>query len=552
MKIVSFTLAFILFFYQLGFSQTSGRPLPRTINIPSKNHISPSLSADGSLLIFNSNYSFSGKMVLKYSEVKNGQWSETNEIEISQPEKDFVGGHWLTYDSKYLYLTSSRVPSFGGFDINFSQKKGNYFTPPQNIGKPINSNKHEGHASLTPDGKYLYFMRCETMDKYNCDNCELYVSERKTEAYWNEPVKLPYPINTGNEATPRIMPDGKTLIFASKRAGGKGGWDLYQSEKLADGWSEPIALNYLNTDQDEQFAAVPAHSNFIYYSTLHNGNYRLMTAPIPQQMKPEKLVMINGSLKEATTGQPLQGVAQVYNAKTNKQEQFIKTDANGNFLVLIKGDGIYDFSVLSMKNKHIYHANLYDLRGLPESQIETLNLSLEPVKKGAIVNCNTIAFEPYSYQVKEESEIGLRRLIKFMKKNGGLKIEIGVHTDQVISDTIPSSMDLTEIETDTTFLQLPALSASYQGGVNQDSIRSIYQQQGYQYDPRRNQMYKLNKGYHNDRTQKQAERVRQKLISLGVPGYLLEAKGYGDSKNLVPNTSEANRRKNQRVEAKIL
>ena len=297
MKIVSFSLAGILLFCQLGYSQITGRALPRTINIPGKNHISPSLSADGSLLIYNSNYTFSEKMVLKYTEVKNGQWAETKEIDFSQPDKDFVGGHWLTYDSKYLYMTSKRVPSIGGFDINFSEKQGSYFTPPQNIGKPINSNKHEGHASLTPDGKYLYFMRCETMDNYDCDNCEIYVAERKTEAYWNEPVKLPYPINTGNEATPRIMPDGETLIFASKRTGGKGGWDLYQSVKQDDdSWSEPIALDYLNTAQDEQFASVPAHSNFIYYSTINNGNYQLMMAPIPQDKKPKKLVMINGSL----------------------------------------------------------------------------------------------------------------------------------------------------------------------------------------------------------------------------------------------------------------
>ena len=544
---------FILIYFlctSTGFAQT-GRPLPRTINIPSKNHISPSLSADGSLLIYNSNYSFSNKMVLKYSEVENGAWTESAEIEISDPEKDFVGGHWLTYDSKQLYIASKRIPSFGGYDINVSDKSGNYFSPPQNLGKPINTNKHEAHASLSPDGKYMYFMRCETMDNYEYDNCELYVAERKTGVYWNEPQKLPYPINTGNESAPRIMPDGETLIFASKRAGGKGGWDLYQSIRQPNGWSDPVALDYLNTPQDEQYASVPAHSNYIYYSTLHDGNFRLMMSPIPQHMKPKKLVMINGSLKDAVSGRPLQGAAQVYNANTREQEQFIKTDNKGNFFVLIKGDGIYDFSIITMENKHEYYANLYDLRGLAESQIETLNLNLKAARAGGVVNCSAIQFESYSANIIPESEIGLRRLIKFMKQNK-VKVEIGVHTDEVIQDSVLTNAGLTEVEADTVFLRVPLVSSTGDSLATDYTLQYQYQEKGYQFDPIKNQFYKVTHVYHNDRTQQQAEAVKQKLISMGVPAYLIQAKGYGDSKKLVPNTSAENRRKNKRVEARIL
>jgi len=550
MKVLTFASILSFFFLSIGYAQT-GRPLPRTINIPSKNHISPSLSANGSLLIYNSNYSFSNKMVLKYSEVKNGAWTESTEIEISDPEKDFVGGHWLTYDSKRLYITSKRIPSFGGYDINVSTKSGNYFTPPQNLGKPINSSKHEGHASLSPDGKYMYFTRCETMDNYECDNCELFMAERKTGAYWNEPEKLPYPINTGNESAPRIMPDGITLIFASKRAGGKGGWDLYQSVKQPNGWSDPVALDYLNTSRDEQYASVPAHSNFIYYSTLHDGNYRLMMAPIPQPLKPKKLVMINGSLKDANTGRPLIGAAQVYNAQTKKQEQFIKTDDKGNFFVLIKGDGIYDFSIITMENKHEYFANLYDLRGLAESQIENLDLSLKPARTGGVVNCSAIQFEPYSANIIPESEIGLRRLIKFMKQNR-VKVEIGVHTDEVIQDSVLTSTELTEVKTDTLFLNVPLVNTTGDSLATDYTLQYQYQEKGYQFDPIKNQFYKVTHIYHNNRTQLQAEAVKQKLISMGVPAHFLQAKGYGDRKNLVPNNSAENRRKNKRVEAKIL
>ena len=39
---------------------------------------------------------------------------------------------------------------------------------------------------------------------------------------------------------------------------------------------------------------------------------------------------------------------------------------------------------------------------------------------------------------------------------------------------------------------------------------------------------KINNTYHNDRTQPQADALMLKLIDMGVPPNLMEAKGYGD------------------------
>ena len=53
-------------------------------------------------------------------------------------------------------------------------------------------------------------------------------------------------------------------------------------------------------------------------------------------------------------------------------------------------------------------------------------------------------------------------------------------------------------------------------------------------------------------SQKRAEAVRQYLIDHGIEPDRLIAKGYGESKPLVPNTSPENRAKNRRVEFVIL
>lgn len=573
--ILKLTLSILPVFFMImpAYSQTARQPLPRTINIPSKNHISPSLSGDGRMMVYVSNYTNSGKMLMKYTYLNDdGQWSEPAELTtVNREGYDFLGGHWLTYDGSMLFFTSKRGPGIGKYDIFYSGRRGNYWTPPQNIGKPINSESNDGHPSLTPDGRYLYFMRCETMDNYAADGCELFVAERRSENYWHEPVRLPHPINTGSEATPRIMPDGETLMFASKRAGGKGGYDIYQSRNIGGEWTKPEPCYYLNNQEDNLFVSVPAHGELAYFSTLFRNYFTIIETRIPEELKPKKVVLVQGKFMDAQTRQPLEGVIQVYDARTRQRDQFIKTRPDGSFFALIKGDGVYDFSVITRENKHGYFSRLYDIENLDQSQIETLEIMAEPVKQGALLHEEAIEFEPYTANLKKESGVALLRLVKFLKDNSGIGLEISAHIDELKTDTIASNPDLTEIIIDTLFLepvQTPPDTSQFAANSARQHPEAIVladtalinpseeAEKGFDYArvaPVKTELrYKLVYTYHNDRTQKQADAIVNHLIALGAPAYLLEAKGYGDSKRLAPNTTDENRAKNRRIEIRMI
>src|SRR5690606_12116912 len=107
---------------------------------------------------------------------------------------------------------------------------------PVNPGAPVNSRQHEACASLSADGKTLYFMRCEKMDQNSADLCRIYRTVKKPTGQWGEPEELPSHINTGNSQSPRIMADGETLIFSSDQMGGKGGMDLFLSRLVNGNW----------------------------------------------------------------------------------------------------------------------------------------------------------------------------------------------------------------------------------------------------------------------------------------------------------------------------
>lgn len=97
---------------------------------------------------------------------------------------------------------------------------------------------------ISADGDTLLLTRTsETGDR------DLYIAGRVGEA-WTEPRPLSELNTIDNELSPAISADGQRLYFASDRAGGQGGLDIWLSIRDGDRWGEPTPLA-LNTRDDE-------------------------------------------------------------------------------------------------------------------------------------------------------------------------------------------------------------------------------------------------------------------------------------------------------------
>lgn len=102
--------------------------------------------------------------------------------------------------------------------------------------------------------------------------CNLYASHLEGNN-WTSPEKLNKIINTkGWEPDEFISADGKTLYFASDRAGGYGGKDIYKSNKLPNGeWSRAQNLgSQINTPYDDEAPFIHPDGVTLYYSTKKN------------------------------------------------------------------------------------------------------------------------------------------------------------------------------------------------------------------------------------------------------------------------------------------
>ena len=125
------------------------------------------------------------------------------------------------------------------------------WTPVKKLNRNINTVFNETHASLSADGKTLYF----TSDrKGGFGGLDLYKSEME-QGDWGAPVNLGLLINSiFDEETPFLTPDGKKLFFSSQGHYNMGGFDIFYSEWDHEAWLSPSNIGYpVNTPDDDLF-----------------------------------------------------------------------------------------------------------------------------------------------------------------------------------------------------------------------------------------------------------------------------------------------------------
>lgn len=232
---------------------------------------SPIITADESEMLFTSRRSTStgGKMDednqffedLYQSNYVNGKW--TPPVNMGKPintdDHDATAG--LSPDGQKLYVYR---PTHGG-DLYECILKGDHWTEPERMNKNINSDGHESSVSLSFDGKKLYFIS----DKDGgIGNRDVYFSTIDAKGKWGTATNLGAPINTiyGEEGV-FIHPDGKTIYFSSQGHNTMGGYDIFKSEFANGKWGEPVNLGWpINGPDDDVFFVISANGKHGYFA----------------------------------------------------------------------------------------------------------------------------------------------------------------------------------------------------------------------------------------------------------------------------------------------
>lgn len=125
----------------------------------------------------------------------------------------------------------------------------------------------QGVNALTPDGNTMFLTRWSVSGQ---QKKALLYSSTRTAAGWSEPKALGTSINAENASTqqPFVTADGKYLLFASDRAGGQGGFDIWYAPLTNGEPGTPVNMGRtVNTSYDEQAPAYHEASRSLIFSS---------------------------------------------------------------------------------------------------------------------------------------------------------------------------------------------------------------------------------------------------------------------------------------------
>jgi len=478
-------------------AQAKVRKLSNVINHPSINVYAPYTSFDGNALVFLSDNAEDNIPTMFYSFKENADWKEP----VLAPKQintrlNFLHGYALSADGKKLYFTTTKAPGVGGYDIQVSELKGTTWGDPQNFGLPINTRGHEACPSFTTDGNTIYFMRAEKMDQNKAENSKIFTAKRRPNGQWEEPIELPANINTGNSQAPRIMADGETLIFSSdKMPGNRGGMDLYVAKLQNGTWGNPIALDFTNTDKDDEYVSVNALGRYLLRDSQGPKKSELVEYLIPNELRPKGMMKLEGTVTDAN-GAATPAYVSVTDLATNKRFFSGRPDAHGAFLLYLKEGTRYELSIDPEQSNVSYFSKQYDLTSDKIPQSEKVNTVLKPIAAGDELALDGVRFKPMSSDLDAASLSDLQKLARVIKSSPQFKFEIQVMMKGYKEDTVRSNPDLTEVTVDSIKTQYDDI----------DSLGQLYKRD----------TIKVKTTFHNDRTRTQATAISDYLVKQGV------------------------------------
>lgn len=308
---------------------------------------SPSLSLDGKTMIFTRNL---GQEDFFISTVDStGNFGKAFPL-LTLNSTNNDGAHTISADGTFLVFTScDRKDAFGSCDLYFSMYENGKWTIPANMGHRVNSAAWDSQPCLTPDGRTLLFSsrRLGTLG-----GADLWMTWRNEKNAWVAPVNLGAVINSaGDDETPFLHPDGHTLYFRSNGRIGMGDFDIYVSRRksMTDPWSEPVNLGYpLNTERAEGAFIVSLEGKKAYFAG--DTDYKtgkgmkqldIFYIDLYEEARPRPSTFVTGLVTDALTGKPLEAKVTILDLADGNTIFAVPKAISGRFMSGISAGGNY-------------------------------------------------------------------------------------------------------------------------------------------------------------------------------------------------------------------
>jgi len=435
---------------------------------------------------------------------ENGQFTKGDAMPKPFNLYNNQGAATISIDNKHMILTICRperhkidgvMQTIINCDLYYTDYVNERWTDIKNLGYVVNDSlQWDSQPSLSPDGNTLYF----SSSRDSSNGLDIFKSVKDKNGNWGRPINLGPNINTkGNEKSPFIHPDGKTLYFSSDGWPGMGGFDIFYSKMDENGnWGPAKNIGYpINSTDDDIgfFVSTDGKTGYFASNKLKGGKggYDIYSFDLYPDARPDKVLFVKGNVKDdddvgaKDTKIELKDVVtkQVYKVPVDTvtgQYAGVVTSKNDFIMTVKKKDYAFTSTYISQKD------TLFD-------KPATIDLTIKKVEVGKNYKINDINYSTNSAELTEDSKLVIDEFVEYLKDNPDLRIEIRGHTDNV-----------------------------------------------------------GNEGYNKALSTDRAFTVRQYIQEKGIEGNRLTHQGYGSSLPVASNENEEGRAKNRRTEFVII
>jgi outer membrane protein OmpA-like peptidoglycan-associated protein len=387
---------------------------------------------------------------------RNGAWMNVGEFEDGPFNEDgkFVGNGAYSRDGKRFYFTRCDELEGGKIECKIYESKliGKEWQPGKLLNEKINlPGSTNTQPTLGWDTKkkrdILYFVS-DREDGLGGLDIYYSVFDRKKTKDWTAPRNLKRKVNTvGDDMTPYYDMESGTLYFSSANWPGMGGLDVQKVVGSMKKWSKVENAGYpLNTGADELYFVPNESREGGYFTSNREGGLGLHHATCCDDIYSFDYLQIirigiEGIVVDANdpNNRPMSNVVvSLYLIQEDGSDVLIKTDTTGKdgSDYFLKLQANKRFKLQAYKKGYFAGETSVSTHGFAKSDtIQANEIRIEKLPEADQGITMKVFFDFGSTALNEEAKKALDEdLIKRLKENPLLVVEVGAHTDDVGSE----------------------------------------------------------------------------------------------------------------------
>lgn len=282
----------------------------------------------------------------------------------------------------------------------------------------------------TSDGKYLFFSsdRPGGTGKY-----DIWFTTLNEDGTTGEPVNAGTIINTTNdEQAPFYHTNQSALVFSSNGRTGMGGYDLFMSNGTVNGWSAVQNMGHpVNSARDDAYFFVSEQNNLLQNSLVSSdrgSDCCLETYVVTKAPKKRKLT---GIVRDLTTGEPLSNAEVTLKDATGKTWKQT-TDTDGSYVFNLENKGANTLTITKEYYKEKNTASQIETTNEQDWSTDVFKNKDEFIEKRVILRPETVVtiyFDFDKYNLKDSAVMMLDSVYNVLIETPGATLQISGYTD---------------------------------------------------------------------------------------------------------------------------